>query len=58
MNGASGPGVAMLVGHPVAAVVALGLQRIADRRYGRVAALAGAGVLVVAALALTMLWWA
>jgi hypothetical protein len=57
VNGAAGPGLGKLVGHPVAAVVALGLQRVADRRFGRVAAAAGGGVLVVAAVAFTLLWW-
>ncbi|MBB4686059.1 hypothetical protein [Amycolatopsis jiangsuensis] len=55
-NGAPGPGVPLLVGHPVAAVAALLLQRVADRRNGRVAGFAGAAVLVVAAVALTVLW--
>ncbi|GAA3540890.1 hypothetical protein GCM10022222_25650 [Amycolatopsis ultiminotia] len=58
VTGVPGPGVSMLVGHPVAAVVALLLQRVADRRYGRVAGLAGCGVLVVAIVALTVFWWA
>lgn len=57
VNGASGPGVLKLVGHPVAAVIVLALQRIADRRVGKVAALAGAGVLVVAGVAFGVLWW-
>ncbi|WP_211226856.1 hypothetical protein [Amycolatopsis benzoatilytica] len=58
VNGAIGPGVAKLVGHPVAAAIALLLQRVADRRAGRAAGVAGAGVLVVAGAALTILWWA
>ncbi|MET9264947.1 hypothetical protein [Amycolatopsis sp. NPDC004079] len=57
VNGASGPGALKLVGHPVAAVIVLALQRIADRRAGKVAALAGAGVLVVAGVAFGVLWW-
>ncbi|MEV4602164.1 hypothetical protein AB0K15_32820 [Amycolatopsis sp. NPDC049253] len=57
-TGAPGPSVLLLVGHPVAAVVALVLQRVADRRYGRAAGLAGLGVLVVAFVALTVFWWA
>ncbi|MEV6903648.1 hypothetical protein [Amycolatopsis sp. NPDC051372] len=57
-TGAPGPSVLLLVGHPVAAVVALVLQRVADRRYGRAAGLAGIGVLVVAFVALTVFWWA
>ncbi|MGW4483494.1 hypothetical protein ACWEOE_06610 [Amycolatopsis sp. NPDC004368] len=58
VTGAPGPSVLLLVGHPVAAVVALALQRVADRRYGRVAALAGLGVLLVTFVALTVFWWA
>ncbi|MGW7535580.1 hypothetical protein [Amycolatopsis sp. NPDC054798] len=57
VNGASGPGALKLIGHPVAAVIMLALQRIADRRTGKVAASAGAGVLVVAAVAFGVLWW-
>ncbi|WIX79611.1 hypothetical protein QRX50_02050 [Amycolatopsis carbonis] len=57
-TGAPGPSVLLLVGHPVAAVAALVLQRVADRRYGRAAGLAGFGVLVVAFVALTVFWWA
>jgi hypothetical protein len=57
-TGAPGPGAAMLVGHPVAAVVGLLLQRVADRRYGRVAGMAGAGVLVVAMAVLVVFWLA
>ncbi|MFD2471214.1 hypothetical protein [Amycolatopsis silviterrae] len=58
VNGASGPGVLKLVGHPVAAVIVLALQRVADRRVGKTAACAGVVVLVVAAAALGVLWWA
>ncbi|WP_244223592.1 hypothetical protein [Amycolatopsis circi] len=57
VNGASGPGVLKLVGHPVAAVIMLALQRIADRRVGKAAAFAGVGVLVVAVAAFSVLWW-
>ncbi|MFE3177241.1 hypothetical protein ACFXPA_31225 [Amycolatopsis sp. NPDC059090] len=57
VNGASGPGVLKLVGHPLAAVIALALQRIADRRVGKVAAVAGVGVVAVAAAAFCVLWW-
>ncbi|MEU4672167.1 hypothetical protein AB0F91_30370 [Amycolatopsis sp. NPDC023774] len=58
VTGAPGPSVLLLVGHPVTAVVALVLQRVADRRSGRAAGLAGLGVLVVAFGALTVFWWA
>ncbi|WAL69857.1 hypothetical protein ORV05_28535 [Amycolatopsis cynarae] len=54
---APGPGAASLIGHPVAAVVALAAQRVADRRQGRPAVLAGAVVLVDVAATLWLLWW-
>ncbi|MFF0147156.1 hypothetical protein ATK36_2334 [Amycolatopsis sulphurea] len=57
VTGAPGPGVPMLAGHPVAAVAGLALQRVADRRNGRIAGLAGGGVLVVAVVALLVFWW-
>lgn len=52
-----GPGAAMLIGHPVAAVLALGAQRVADRRTGRVAGLAGAVVVLLLVAALWVFWW-
>ncbi|GAA4549279.1 hypothetical protein [Amycolatopsis samaneae] len=55
-TGAPGPGLPMLIGHPVAAVLALFAQRVADRRDGRVAGLAGIGVLAVVAAALVLFW--
>ncbi|GAA4665674.1 MULTISPECIES: hypothetical protein [Amycolatopsis] len=55
--GAPGPGVWLLVGHPVAAVLALAAQRFADRRDGAVAGVAGAVVVVVVLLALWLFWW-
>jgi hypothetical protein len=58
LTSAPGPGLFLLVGHPVAAVVALVAQRVADRRNGAVAGVAGAGVLVIAFVALTLFWWA
>ncbi|WP_237439741.1 hypothetical protein [Amycolatopsis rubida] len=57
VNGASGPGPLKLVGHSVAAVIALVLQRVADRRVGKAAVGAGVGVLVVAGVAFSLLWW-
>lgn len=57
VNGAPGPGMLKLVGHPITAVIALALQRIADRRVGKAAVGAGVGVLVVAGVALSVLWW-
>ncbi|GAB2974513.1 hypothetical protein LWP59_04750 [Amycolatopsis acidiphila] len=55
--GAPGPGVAMLVGHPLAAAIALVAQRFADRREGPVAGLAGLVVVVVLLAALWLFWW-
>ena len=52
-----GPTTAALIGHPVAAVVALGAQRIADAKRGRPAALGGVVVCVAVALALWLFWW-
>ncbi|MBB1157495.1 MULTISPECIES: hypothetical protein [Amycolatopsis] len=57
VNGAPGPGPLKLAGHPVAAVIALVLQRVADRRAGKAAVGAGVGVLVVAGVAFSLLWW-
>ncbi|WP_315653476.1 hypothetical protein [Amycolatopsis sp. PS_44_ISF1] len=57
-TGAPGPGLFLLIGHPVAAVAALLVQRQADRRNGTVAGVAGIGVLVIAFVALTLFWWA
>jgi hypothetical protein len=58
VTGAPGPGLFLLIGHPVAAVAALLAQRVADRRNGPVAGVAGVGVLVIAFVALTLFWWA
>ncbi len=54
---APGPGPLMLIGHPVAAVVALLAQRVADARKGRVAGFAGLGVVVSVTAALSLFWW-
>lgn len=56
-TGAPGPGLPMLIGHPVAAVLALLAQRVADRRNGRVAGFAGVGVVVSVTAALSLFWW-
>ena len=55
--GAPGPGVWLLVGHPVAAVLALVAQRFADRGEGRAAGAAGAVVVVLVLAALWLFWW-
>jgi predicted lipid-binding transport protein (Tim44 family) len=56
VTGAPGPGAVLLVGHPVAAVLALLAQRQADRRTGVPAAGAGVAVLLFAVSALTLFW--
>ncbi|MFD6067248.1 MULTISPECIES: hypothetical protein [Amycolatopsis] len=57
VTGAPGPGLLMLIGHPVAAVVALLAQRVADSRNGRVAGYAGLLVVVSVSAALSLFWW-
>ncbi|WP_414935595.1 hypothetical protein [Amycolatopsis sp. cmx-11-51] len=56
-TGVPGPGPLMLIGHPVATVVALLCQRVADARNGRVAGFAGLGVVVSVTAALSLFWW-
>ncbi|WP_410656224.1 hypothetical protein [Amycolatopsis sp. lyj-112] len=56
-TGAPGPGSLMLIGHPVAAVLAMLAQRVADGRSGRVAGFAGLGVVVSVTAALSIFWW-
>jgi cobalamin synthase len=53
------PGIGWLVvsGHALAAVIAVVLQRLADRRRGAVSALASLAVLTDAALTLWLYWW-
>jgi predicted lipid-binding transport protein (Tim44 family) len=55
-TGAPGPGAAMLIGHPLAAVLALLAQRVADRRNGIAAAGAGIAVVLFVVSALTLFW--
>jgi predicted lipid-binding transport protein (Tim44 family) len=55
-TGAPGPGPTLLIGHPVAAVLALLAQRVADRRNGPAAAGAGTAVVLFAISALTLFW--
>ncbi len=55
-TGAPGPGVTLLIGHPVAAVLALLAQRVADRRNGPAAIGAGVAVVLFAVSALTLFW--
>ncbi|VVJ24651.1 Uncharacterised protein [Amycolatopsis camponoti] len=55
-TGAPGPGAVLLVGHPVAAVLALLAQRVADRRNGAPAVGAGVAVVLFTVSALTLFW--
>ncbi|WP_318305810.1 hypothetical protein [Amycolatopsis solani] len=55
-TGAPGPGATLLIGHPVAAALALLAQRVADRRNGLAAAGAGVAVVLFAVSALTLFW--
>lgn len=53
---APGPGPVLLIGHPIAAVLALLAQRVADRRNGLPAAGAGIAVVLFVVSALTLFW--
>jgi hypothetical protein len=55
--GVPGPGLTMLVGHAVAAVVALVLHRLARRRTGRVGYLAALGPPAILFLLGVLFWW-
>jgi predicted lipid-binding transport protein (Tim44 family) len=57
-TGAPGPGAVLLIGHPVAAMLALLAQRVADRRNGAPAAGAGVAVVLFTVSALTLFWLA
>lgn len=54
---APGPGVAHVVGHLVAATVAVGAQVFADRKRGIPAGLAGLVVLASVVVVLWTFWW-
>jgi hypothetical protein len=56
-NGVPGLGVVELIGHGVAAVLAVVAQRVIDRRTGRPALVAGLGLTVVVVLVLVLFWW-
>ncbi|TDV37609.1 hypothetical protein [Actinophytocola oryzae] len=53
-----GPGAWTVIGHVVAAALAVFVQRFADRLAGWAAAAAVVGVVVVSGLALWVFWWA
>nr|WP_246257336.1 hypothetical protein [Amycolatopsis anabasis] len=57
LSTAPGPGAVSLIGHPVAAVVAVAAQWIADHRRGRVAGIAGLVVVADTVLAMSLFWW-
>ncbi|NYI87459.1 hypothetical protein HNR02_000782 [Amycolatopsis endophytica] len=52
-----GPGAEPMIAHPVAAVLALLAQRVADRRNGSLAGVAGILVVAILAVALWTFWW-
>jgi predicted permease len=58
ITGTPGPAVFMLVGHPVAAALALVAQRFVDTRRRRVAGVAAVAVLAITAATLWLFWWA
>lgn len=53
-----GPGATMVAGHLVAAVLAVVVQRFADRYSGWLAAVATLGVLAITGATLWLFWWA
>ncbi|GHG27565.1 MULTISPECIES: hypothetical protein [Amycolatopsis] len=55
-TGAPGPGATLLIGHPIAAALALVAQRVADRRNGPPAVGAGLAVVLFTVSALTLFW--
>ncbi|MEV6874110.1 hypothetical protein [Amycolatopsis sp. NPDC051128] len=55
-TGVPGPGPVLLIGHPVAAVLALLAQRVADRRNGVAAVGGGVAVALFTVSALTLFW--
>lgn len=55
--GAPGPKPASLIAHPLAAILALAAQRVADRRDGWLAGVAGAVVVIDVVLLLVFFWW-
>ncbi|MEU5265726.1 hypothetical protein [Amycolatopsis sp. NPDC021455] len=53
---APGPGATLLIGHPIAAVLAILAQRVADRRNGLPAVGAAIAVVLFTISALTLFW--
>nr|WP_042192260.1 hypothetical protein [Kibdelosporangium sp. MJ126-NF4] len=56
-NGVPGLGAVELVGHIVAAGLAVYAQRVIDRRPGRPALIAGLGMAVIVTAVLVLFWW-
>jgi hypothetical protein len=57
VRGMPGPGALSVVGHLIAAGLAMGAQWFADRRRDWAGRVAIAGVFVIGAVALWMFWW-
>jgi hypothetical protein len=57
LKGMPGLGVVVLIGHLVGAALAVTAQRVADRRSGKPALVAGLGIGAVAVLILVLFWW-
>lgn len=57
-DGDPGPGATLVIGHLVAAAMAIALQWVAERRADRAGGLAAGGVVLVAVLVGTLFWWA
>jgi hypothetical protein len=55
-TGVPGPGAVLLIGHPIAAALALLAQRVADRRNGVAAVGGGVAVVLFTVSALTLFW--
>jgi hypothetical protein len=58
VRGVPGPGATMVFGHLGAAVLAVLVQRVADKATGMVAGLAALGVVVITGATMWLLWWA
>jgi hypothetical protein len=58
LRGMPGPGLLMVLGHVLAAVLVVLAQQFADRRTGWVSALAVTGTALVAGATLWLFWWA
>lgn len=56
-QGQEGPGIAAVIAHLVAAIVALTLQAIADRRRDLVGGLLTAGVFAITLGSIWFWWW-